>query len=79
MSDNNVKFISPREFLESGALWWINRQLHLFGMAVYYIEHEDGKCELIPGMSEDLGFDRIYEENGFRKLRHFMHGAKDER
>lgn len=64
-----VNFITPEEFSESGALWWINRQLHLFGLAVYRVKNDDGSEELRAGYSNESGFNRAEEEAGFARMR----------
>ena len=38
-----IKEISIDEFRNSGALWWINQQLHLFGMAIAVETNENNE------------------------------------
>lgn len=61
------------EFRATGALWWINRSLHLFGMAIYAEVDEAGKVTRVyPGKCEFRGFSEESEERGFRRLRRWL-------
>lgn len=57
------------EFRDAGLLWWINRQLHLFGWALVVEVDEDGKTtECYPARCDFRGFDEGAETRGFQRL-----------
>ncbi len=57
------------EFQEAGLLWWINRQLHLFGWAICYEVNDEGKVlNVQPIRVAHQGFSEASEEMGFEKL-----------
>ena len=60
-------------FKDSGALWWINRQLHLLGMALALDVDEKGHCyNLRPVWCKFRGFDEEHETMGFEKLTRYF-------
>ena len=61
------------EFRESGMLWWINRLLHTFGLAIVVELDEDGKVDNVyPARVKFRGFVWESEETGFKKVSRFM-------
>ncbi len=66
----SVKKRTWKEFREAGLLWWINRQLHLFGWAlVVEVDEDTGEVtKCYPANVDFKGFSRESEENGFKKL-----------
>lgn len=57
------------ELRNSGLLWWINRQLHLFGWTIVYEFDDEGKLEdVYPSKVSYRGFHREAEEKGFANL-----------
>ena len=69
----NFKEMSWTEFREAGFLWWINRDLHLFGVALYLEVDETGKvARVYPGSCGFRGFAEESEERGFRRLRTWL-------
>ena len=56
-----------KAFADAGLLWWINRQLHLFGWAIV-IHEDDGKIEVYPSKCKFRGFKHDVEEVCFRNL-----------
>ena len=62
------------EFREAGGLWWVNRVLHMVGMAIYVEVDEAGKVTRVyPGKCEFRGFGEDSEERGFRRMRTWLH------
>ena len=64
-----VKEISGKEFRESGALWFVNSILHLFGMAITWNPDTD---ELKAAIVRYRGFDVDNNNKGYRKLTEYM-------
>lgn len=67
--DEYTKEISGAEFRESGALWFVNQILHLFGMALTWNPDTD---EIKPAMCRFRGFDEKTIENGYIKLSNYL-------
>ena len=59
--DEWVREISGKEFRESGALWFVNTILHLFGMAITWNPDTD---ELKASVVRFRGFDVNSNDNG---------------
>jgi hypothetical protein len=64
-----VKEISVKEFVDSGALWFINHQLHLFGMALTY---DPDTYELTPAIVKFRGFSESLNDKGFKNLSNYL-------
>ena len=64
-----VREISGKEFRDSGALWFINQTLHLFGMAVTWSPDTD---ELIPAIVRFRGFKEELNDEGYKKLSNYL-------
>lgn len=63
--------VSPlwQTFRDAGLLWWINRQLHLFGWDITVDVEQDGSIvDIYPVRYWYRGFKRADEIEGFRKL-----------
>ena len=57
------------EFRQAGLLWWINRQLHLFGWAVAVeIDEENRVKNVYPARCTFRGFSPDSETEGFTQL-----------
>lgn len=67
--DEWVREISGKEFRESGALWFVNTILHLFGMAITWNPDTD---ELKASVVRFRGFDVNSNDNGYRKLSRYL-------
>lgn len=67
--DEHVKLITGREFRDSGALWFINSILHLFGMAITWNPDTD---ELNAAIVRYRGFDVESNDNGYMKLSKYL-------
>ncbi len=67
--DEMVKEITGKEFRESGALWFINQQLHLFGMAITWNPETD---ELKPAIVKFRGFDSGNNDKGYKNLSNYL-------
>ena len=64
-----VKEITGKEFRESGALWFINSMLHLFGMAITWDPETD---ELKANIVRFRGFDEKFNDSGYKKLSNYL-------
>lgn len=72
-----LKEMSLEEFRDSGALWFVNQQLHLFGM-VLAVDVDNGKCtNLRPVKCKYRGFGEKENDAGYRKLtRHMVNNSE---
>lgn len=64
-----MKKISLKEFKESGLLWFINRQLHLFGIALVV---DIDKDKIYPIRCEYRGFSENLEEKGYKAVTNYL-------
>jgi hypothetical protein len=64
-----VKEITGKEFRESGALWFVNSILHLFGMAITWNPDTD---ELKASIVRYRGFDNKYNDKGYKMLSNYL-------
>lgn len=67
--DTYVKEISIKEFRDSGALWFINTILHLFGMAISWNPDTD---ELKPVIVKFRGFTPELNDIGYKRLSNYL-------
>jgi len=67
-------------FRETGLLWWVNRQLHLFGWTICVEVNEAGEVQGgFPVRTNFRGFGRESEELGFSRLGKLVSPARPER
>ena len=64
-----VKEITGKEFRESGALWFVNSILHLFGMAITWNPDTD---ELKASIVRFRGFNEDCNDLGYKKLSNYL-------
>lgn len=64
-----VKEITSKEFRESGALWFVNSILHLFGMAITWNPETD---ELKATIVKFRGFDYKHNDIGYKNLSNYL-------
>jgi hypothetical protein len=64
-----IKEITGKEFQESGALWFVNSILHLFGMAITWNPETD---ELKASLCRFRGFDSKNNDAGYMKLTQYL-------
>ena len=67
--DEWVKDITGKEFRESGALWFVNSILHLFGMAITWNPDTD---ELKATVVRYRGFDNANNDKGYKMLTNYL-------
>lgn len=67
--DEYIKEISGKQFRESGALWFVNQTLHLFGMALTWNPDTD---EIKPTICKFRGFGEKQVEEGYQKLSKYL-------
>lgn len=67
--DEWVKDITGSEFRESGALWFVNSILHLFGMAITWNPDTD---ELKAAVVRYRGFDNQNNDKGYKMLTNYL-------
>lgn len=67
--DEYIKEITGKEFRESGALWFINTILHLFGMAITWNPEID-EIKLV--IVRYRGFDESSNDMGYKKLTEYI-------
>ena len=69
MSKQMVEEMDLNEFRNSGLLWWVNRQLHLFGVALAVdMDRNENVSNLRPVRCKFRGFDEGIELDGFANL-----------
>lgn len=64
-----VKEITGKEFRESGALWFVNSILHLFGMAITWNPDTD---ELKASIVRYRGFAENNNDQGYKMLSSYL-------
>lgn len=70
--DNSVSK-AWQEFRDAGLLWWLNRQLHLFGYTITYTYDDDKTLmDVRPTRTDCRGFLPTSEINGFIALHKYM-------
>lgn len=67
--NRHVKEISGKEFKDSGMLWYINQQLHLFGMALTWNSETD---EIKPAITKFRGFGQMTNDEGYKKISEYL-------
>nr|DAZ34456.1 MAG TPA: hypothetical protein [Caudoviricetes sp.] len=68
-----IKRISLEDFRNSGMLWYINQQLHLFGMALVMEFDEQGKpTSLYPTRCKFRGFPNEVSDKGYKNLTQYL-------
>lgn len=74
-----IKKISIEEFRDSGALWWINQQLHLFGMAIVVEEDENNEfTKMYPVKCGFRGFSEETNTKNYKKLTNYLNNNIEE-
>ena len=72
IGDSVIDECNWKEFRETGLLWWINRQLHLFGWSIC-VEVDQGKItRVFPAKNECRGFSQEIETMGFAMLSSYL-------
>jgi hypothetical protein len=70
--DEMVKEMPMEEFRNSGLLWFINQQLHLFGACIA-IEYQDGKpVRMYPAQCKFRGFSERDNDQGYMNLSKYI-------
>lgn len=64
-----MKKIDLKEFRKSGLLWFINRQLHLFGIALVI---DTDKDMIYPIRCDYRGFSEESEEKGYKAVTDYL-------
>lgn len=64
-----IKEITGKEFRESGALWFVNSILHLFGMAITWDPDTD---ELKASIVRFRGFNEKNNDLGYKNLSNYL-------
>lgn len=67
-----MKRITIEEFQNSGALWFVNNILHLFGLTLIVSIDENGNKELYPSTCEFRGFDPDSNDRGYLRLTKYL-------
>ena len=66
------------EFRNSGLLWWINQQLHIFGWSIFVVMEDDKILEAYPARVKFRGFDDNNNTQGYIKVSKYMKENADE-
>lgn len=71
--------IKLEDFQDTGLLWMINQQLHLFGMALVIEYDEESKVNrMYPAKCKFRGFSEESNTNGYRKVTKYMLNNSEE-
>lgn len=74
-----IKEISIDEFRNSGALWWINQQLHLFGMAIAVETNDNNEFKrMYPVKCDFRGFSEETNTRNYKKLTNYLNNNVEE-
>lgn len=74
-----IKEISIDEFRNSGALWWINQQLHLFGMAIAVETNDNNEfTRMYPVRCDFRGFSEEANTKNYKKLTSYLNNNIEE-
>ena len=66
------------EFRNSGLLWWINQQLHIFDWSIVVVMEDDKILEVYPARVKFRGFDDNNNTQGYIKVSKYMKENADE-
>lgn len=66
------------EFYETGLLWFINTILHIFGWAIVMELKNDEVVECYPARVKFRGFDKGYNDIGYRSINLYMKNYGEE-
>jgi len=66
------------EFRNSGLLWWVNQQLHIFGWSIVVVMEDDKILEAYPARVKFRGFDDNNNTQGYIKVSKYMKENADE-
>ena len=80
MSDKKmIEEMSLKEFRDSGLLWYINQQLHLFGVALTVeIDDNNEPTRIYPAKCKFRGFSEEVNTNGYKKVTNYLNQHSDE-
>ena len=68
-----VEEMNIDDFRNSGVLWFINQQLHVFGVALVVDVDDEGKAiRMYPGRCKFRGFSEESNSRGYTKLSKYM-------
>ncbi len=74
-----IKEISIDEFRNSGTLWWINQQLHLFGMAIAVETNDNNEfTRMYPVRCDFRGFSEEANTKNYKKLTSYLNNNIEE-
>ena len=69
--------ISWEKFRDLGFIWFVNRLLHFFGMAIMFEEDLEGNITSVyPIKTNWRGFDEKTEEKGYEKIKNYLKDFK---
>ena len=66
------------EFRNSGLLWWVNQQLHIFGWSIVVVMADDKILVAYPARVKYRGFDDNNNTQGYIKVSKYMKENADE-
>lgn len=74
-----IKEMSLKEFRDSGLLWYINQQLHLFGVALTVeINDNNEPIRLYPAKCKFRGFSEEVNTRGYKKVTKYLNQHSEE-
>ena len=74
-----IEKMDLKEFRDSGMIWYINQQLHLFGMALA-LEYDDDNniIDFYPVKCKFRGFSNDVSDKGYNNLTKYLKDNVDE-
>lgn len=66
------KKLTPTEFRRTGLLWYLNQQLHLFGLALVVQINDDKSEELYVQETDFRGFSVDANDTGYRRVTKYL-------
>ena len=68
-----VEEMNIDDFRNSGLLWFINQQLHVFGVALVVDVDDEGKAiRMYPGRCKFRGFSEESNDRGYKRISKYM-------
>ena len=78
-NEEMIKEMSLKEFRDSGLLWYINQQLHLFGVALTVeINDNNEPIRLYPARCKFRGFSEEVNIRGYKKVAKYLNQHSEE-
>lgn len=72
MNEDMVREVPIEDFRKTGLLWFVNQQLHLFGMCIA-VEYENGRAaKMFPARCRFRGFAEEVNDAGYLNVSRYL-------